>query len=865
MTGLETDEYEALMFLYAYMPIGDMVNFPTDYWLANYRVTKKAMETMPWGKTVPERELRHFVLPVRVNNENLDVARLIFYEELAPLVKEMNMYDAVLEINHWCHSKAVYRPTDSRTCSPLTIVSTAYGRCGEESTFLVAALRSVGIPARQVYTPRWAHTDDNHAWVEAWVDGKWYFLGACEPEPILNLAWFNAPASRGMLMHTKVFGAYDGPEEVVKITPNYTEINVIQNYAPKACKAKILVVDTNGKPVSGASVEYRLYNYAEFYPVAKKTADNQGISWLTAGEGDMLIYATDGENFGFKKVSFGKESNVEIVLDHKEGDPIEHISMEIVPPSESSKLPEVTAEQRELNTERMIEEDSIRMAYTETFPKRCEIIAAISTETTETTEAIAGLVEKSRGNHYNIMKFIRNAEADGKLETAVKLLQSISEKDLQDTPAYILEDHLYYSPENADPQTVLCPRVASELLTAYRKELDKQIPETLASSFMKDPSTLVTWCKENLTMADSISQNYVNIEPIRVWQTRLADKSSRDIFFVACCRTLGISAWQDKVTGKLKYQHNGQTYEVNFEADEVINSPQGKVLLDYKPIPMLEDPTYYTHFTLSRFENGSFHLLNFDEGTHWSTTFKNGCKLDCGYYMLVSGSRLSNGNVLTDIEFFTIEDATATQEKNIKVLSKDNEAHGKGTKSLSKDGTFQSQTVTRVPLVLRDDKTKIRVIGSFNSEAIYDALEWDNENHKFIEKGEKSILATTGRGYFAVALIEAGKEPTDHVLRDISLVANEFDSWGRPLIILFSSEKELKRFEHQRYNLPKNTYWGIDRDGSIRKMTASSMELNGKGSLPIVLIADTFNRVVFFSEGYSIGIGERLARVCSAL
>ncbi len=76
-------------------------------------------------------------------------------------------------------------------CVPL------YGRCGEESTFLVAALRSVGIPARQVYTPRWAHTDDNHAWVEAWADGKWYFLGACEPEPVLNLGWFNAPASRG--------------------------------------------------------------------------------------------------------------------------------------------------------------------------------------------------------------------------------------------------------------------------------------------------------------------------------------------------------------------------------------------------------------------------------------------------------------------------------------------------------------------------------------------------------------------------------------------------------------------------------------------------------------------------------------------
>ncbi len=70
----------------------------------------------------------------------------------------------------------------------LFTIRSAYGRCGEQSTFTVAALRAIGIPARQVYTPRWAHTDDNHAWVEAWADGTWYFLGACEPEAVLNLA-----------------------------------------------------------------------------------------------------------------------------------------------------------------------------------------------------------------------------------------------------------------------------------------------------------------------------------------------------------------------------------------------------------------------------------------------------------------------------------------------------------------------------------------------------------------------------------------------------------------------------------------------------------------------------------------------------
>ena len=260
---MSDEQKEAMTFLYAYMPLADIADHPGEFYLENVDYAFKAREEMPWGKVVPEREFRHFVLPIRVNNENLDDSRKVFYEELKDRVKNLSLYDAVLEVNHWCHEKVIYTPSDARTSSPLASVKTAYGRCGEESTFTVAALRSVGIPARQVYTPRWAHTDDNHAWVEAWVDGKWYFLGACEPEPVLNLGWFNAPASRGMLMHTKVFGRYNGPEEVMYRTPRYTEINVIDNYAPTA-KADVTIVDADGKPVADAKVEFKVYNYAEF-------------------------------------------------------------------------------------------------------------------------------------------------------------------------------------------------------------------------------------------------------------------------------------------------------------------------------------------------------------------------------------------------------------------------------------------------------------------------------------------------------------------------------------------------------------------------------------------------------------------------
>jgi uncharacterized membrane protein HdeD (DUF308 family) len=78
-----------------------------------------------------------------------------------------------------------------------------------------------------------------------------------------------------MLMHTKVAGDYDGPEEVMDRNPCYTEINVTSNYAP-TCNVEIVVVDSNNAPVQGAKVEFKLYNYAEFYTVATTTTDSQG-------------------------------------------------------------------------------------------------------------------------------------------------------------------------------------------------------------------------------------------------------------------------------------------------------------------------------------------------------------------------------------------------------------------------------------------------------------------------------------------------------------------------------------------------------------------------------------------------------------
>ncbi|MGE5423760.1 MAG: transglutaminase-like domain-containing protein, partial [Syntrophothermus sp.] len=285
---LSLKEKEALEFLYAYMPLNDLADYDGDFFLKNVRSSFAARDTFSWGKTIPEDIYRHFVLPVRVNNENLDSSRWVFFDEIKDRILHMTMKEAALEINHWCHEKVTYKGSDGRTSSPLASVKTAYGRCGEESTFAVAALRAASIPARQCYTPRWAHTDDNHAWVEVWVDGKWHYLGACEPDPDLDMGWFSSHVKRAMLVNTTVFGDYTGPEDVLKKEERFTQINVLQNYT-KTKKIFVKVTDEKNNPADSAFVEFGLYNYAEFYPLTRAQTDDKGLCSFLTGYGDLLI------------------------------------------------------------------------------------------------------------------------------------------------------------------------------------------------------------------------------------------------------------------------------------------------------------------------------------------------------------------------------------------------------------------------------------------------------------------------------------------------------------------------------------------------------------------------------------------------
>ena len=829
---LSLEEQEALQFLYAYMPLADAVDYSASYYLDQVRATFRIRKEMGWK--VPEREFRHFVLPLRVNNENLDTARVAFNREIAPRVKGMSMKDAILEVNHWCHEKMTYQPSDARTSSPLASVMNALGRCGEESTFCVAALRSVGIPARQVYTPRWAHTDDNHAWVEAWADGAWHFIGACEPEPVLDLGWFNAPASRAMLMHTKVFGRYDGPEEVVLESPNYTEVNLIDNYATTA-RADFRVVDAAGKPVEGARVDFCIYNYAEFYPAVSKYTDADGRTFLSSGLGDLLIWASKDGAYGYAKCSFGKDKEVTVTL----GQVPEAEAFDIVPPPENVRLPEVTPAQRAENDRRFAYEDSLRHAYEATFPTHEEALAF--TQEHGYGHHMVFPIEWSRGNWRTIEAFMSMAEDHERVE---HLFLTLSRKDFHDITLPILMDS--YN----DRDAILGPRVENEFLSPYKSQFEPygQLDDLIT------PQDVVTYVRSNITVLDDPKAWSIPMSPFGVFETEMADPRSRDIFFVALARYRGIEAQKDPVTGKVQYRIDKEWLDVDFDdAGPAVAAPKGTLRLTYTPDKVVDNPKYYSHFSLSKIENGRPHLLEFDEeevdmggGMDWAHVFKKGYPLEEGRYLLVSGNRLSSGTVPVSMVFV---DVVAGKE-------------------------------TVCDLVLRASENEVPVIGSFDAETKFTpvalAKTEDGDVLSNEAKTPTSLLSACGRGHYALAILEPGKEPTNHVLRDLAAAREKLEAWGRPIVLLCSSDAAMHRLQVEmsegRYGiLPSTIVLGLDADGTVQKGIEKGMKVGPESAsgapsrLPLVILADSFNRVFFLSEGYTIGLGDQLAATVAKL
>ena len=450
-------------------------------------------------------------------------------------------------------------------------------------------------------------------------------------------------------------------------------------------------------------------------------------------------------------------------------------------------------------------------------------------------------IEWSRGNWRTIEAFMSMAEDHERVE---HLFLTLSRKDFHDITLPVLMDS--YN----DRDAILGPRVENEFLSPYKSQFD---PYGQLDDLMT-PQDVVAYVRSNITVLDDPKAWSIPMSPFGVFETEVADPRSRDIFFVALARARGIDARKDPVTGKVQYRIDKEWLDVDFDgAGPAVAAPTGTLRLTYTPDKVVDNPRYYSHFSLSRIENGRPRLMEFDEGEvdmgggmDWAHVFKKGYPLEEGRYLLVSGNRLSSGTVPVSMVFL---DVVAGKE-------------------------------TVCDLVLRASESEVPVLGSFDAETKFRPVELAKSEYGDViaeeAKPETSILSAVGRGHYALAILEPGKEPTNHVLRDLAVAREKLEAWGRPIVLLCSSEAAMHRLQVEmsegRYGiLPDTIVLGLDADGSVQKGIEKGMKVGPESAsgapsrLPLVILADSFNRVFFLSEGYTIGLGEQLAATVAKL
>lgn len=235
-------EREAAQWILAWLPDSDLASL--DLMLLQEHVTLacRAYRESPWREQLPRATWRHFVVPHRVSQEPLQPWRRVLAAELAPVVAGYtNMEEAALAVNRWCRQQATYTPTSGRDMGPLTTMKRGLGRCEEEMILTVCAMRAAGIPARTCSTPYWTFTDDNHAWVEIWAEGRWYYAESCDDRRCLNDAWFSGAASRAGFVDSEGYGEFDpAPEPLYRTENGATIINSTGVYTdPFTLRARV--------------------------------------------------------------------------------------------------------------------------------------------------------------------------------------------------------------------------------------------------------------------------------------------------------------------------------------------------------------------------------------------------------------------------------------------------------------------------------------------------------------------------------------------------------------------------------------------------------------------------------------------------
>lgn len=797
------DQKVLMQFLYGTMPLSDMGDYPFELFLTFANHALYLRETINWCNALPEDLFLEHVLYYRINNEDIVDCRKFFYDSLKERVEGKTVEEAILEVNYWCLEQATYQCADERTASPLTVYKGGKGRCGEESTFTVTALRSVGIPARQVYTPRWAHCDDNHAWVEVWCEGEWHFLGACEPEPVLNKGWFTNASSRAMLIHSRSFAGLC-QDHVIGKEGMLTFINNMGLYA-RTKQAVITVVDEKGCPLPEVEVHIEILNMAEFAPIARLVTDEKGQISVTLGLGDIHIRATKAGNF-VEGILEETQEALTLTLGERDSIKEEWMDFNIIAPVDYPMHPLVLSDvQKEEKEARTTHANQLREA---------RITSYYDEKRAECYPNVKEILEASKGNFEEVYAFLAKDE-DALRE---KILKVLTDKDYRDLKAGVLEEHLSFSkvyegayPEEIFVEYIASPRIHFEKLTIYRAFILDFFTEEQKESFRENPKHIWSYIQSEISYSTDEDYGSLCISPIGALTLKWASPMSQKILFVAICRTFGIPARINKVNFAAEYYREGQFFNIETKDQEKM-----------KLILSCEDESewiYFQTFTVGVLKNGAYETLDFTHAT-WENK-KLFLEVEAGEYRIITANRMPNGNLFANQYVFD-------------VISGE-------TKEIS--------------LILREAK----IADMLESNEIQDFNLYDEVGNKIaareIAEGQKSIMVW----------IEEGKEPTEHILNEMMTSEAAFNEIDSQIIFVLRNKAALQNATLAKTLslMPKVKLYYDDFKENVN--TLGRRMYVDPDKLPLVVVMNNGLTGVYACSGYNVGVAELLIKIVKAL
>ena len=813
----EGDTLKCAKFLLENCSSNDLTVLTKDFLLNNIKYALKTKEFL-YTKNYSEDIFQHFVLPYRVSQEPLEEYREQFYNELKPLVENVeNIEEAAILVNLWAFEQMTFKQTNGRDQAPLTTIKRGYGRCEEMMIIYIAAARSVGIPARPASVSYWNFTDNNHAWVEIWTPDGWKYTGGAEPSNSLNNAWFSNTTQRATLITSRAFGKFES-KNTIKQKDNVTTISSIEFYTDYE-NIQINVKDENEHPVPDAKVVLYAASYGGLFPMSELETDDNGSISIPPGKGTVYATAFKDNKFAHSLLNTMKSSSLELKLTEDKNLDENFVFLFPIPFSTTKKEEiEILGDKFKLMRENA---DLKRKDRLNNLKKSNEFVEYYDlvkiSENIDSTyfnkrREFLDKVDELAENSSQYLKVLQKVKSDSlKTKILVNMLVEWDIKELIEIPdSTEIENvvNIYHEGklrfQDSVPDSIFIDNVIHRIWrSAIPPEngwwlvLYEKIEHLVADDIDKTVQNVINWIDSQIEIDSNFVWTYFSgsLNPNDILNLKYIPEFYRTKLLVCCLKELGVPLqWK----GRLEYYNGNGFVVVEEKEEEAEKDYEAEIMISIFVDGEQVKAEEFKNFLIAKLDDKDGSIsYTFFEGENDSLDYKAKYRRqDSDNIYIESFIRNSNGDANIVIKSF------GKDENHLKI-----------------------ELITPKEYLDLTEKWNEKTIKNIKKIS----LKADSKN--------KKILFIRG---------EIKNEPEERMLLKISEKIDKFKDHNS-VIIVYSENRE-------------NSDLSVNQDFILKKGKKIIKENFSENEYPVIFVLDEKNEIIFSSKGYNMGIVDLLLK-----